>query len=133
LRFAGKPAEEVLGQDDTAWFVPANARRVTSEDQRALATGQTETYEHVGTAAGVTRDVTERKAAKAELKQQKDELRTTFDHSPVMIRFMDPSGRFQPVNRHWENVLGWSSGEARRRAIRLEADTSPAQGQGGLR
>jgi PAS domain S-box-containing protein len=28
-----------------------------------------------------------------------------------MIRFMDPAGRLQLVNRHWEKVLGWSLAE----------------------
>ena len=39
---------------------------------------------------------------------QKEILQTVFDHIPVMIAFMDQGGGMQLVNRHWEQVLGWS-------------------------
>ncbi|HYX19569.1 MAG TPA: MEDS domain-containing protein, partial [Thermoanaerobaculia bacterium] len=39
-------------------------------------------------------------------------LQAIFDNIPVMISFMDASGRFQLVNREWERRLGWSLAEA---------------------
>jgi PAS domain S-box-containing protein len=47
-----------------------------------------------------------------EWRRQKEVLQTIFDHIPVMIRFLDSSGRVRLVNRHWEQVLGWSAEEA---------------------
>jgi PAS domain S-box-containing protein len=51
--------------------------------------------------------------ALAELNRQNEILQTIFDNIPVMINFVDPTGRVQLVNRHWEDVLGWSLDEAR--------------------
>ncbi|MBY0522043.1 MAG: PAS domain S-box protein [Gemmataceae bacterium] len=102
-----------------------------------MKTGEAITYEETGTAAGVTRtylttkapflgpdgeiggvigvalDVTERRAAEGELRRQKEILQTIVDHIPVMINFVDPSGRVQFINREWERVFGWSREETR--------------------
>lgn len=54
-RFVGKPAEEVLGQDDTALFDAESARRVIEHDHRVIAANQADTEEELLTAAGITR------------------------------------------------------------------------------
>jgi PAS domain S-box-containing protein len=54
-RALGKPAEEILGADDTALFSTDTARRILEADQQILASGETRTYECAGTALGVTR------------------------------------------------------------------------------
>lgn len=54
-RFLGNPAEQVLGKDDTELFSPETARQIMEMDRQVLASGETRTYEGIGTAAGVTR------------------------------------------------------------------------------
>jgi PAS domain S-box-containing protein len=61
-------------------------------------------------------------AAQLALRQGDDEARrrsseilhAIFDNIPLMISYMDSSGRFLLVNREWERVLGWSLEEAQR-------------------
>lgn len=50
-------------------------------------------------------DVTEQKV-------QQELLQTILDNIPVMVVFVDASGRTQWVNRHWIRVLGWSLADA---------------------
>ncbi|HXG11868.1 MAG TPA: PAS domain S-box protein [Gemmataceae bacterium] len=95
-RYLGKTVEEVLGKDDTELFSPDTARTIMERDQWVMASGQTQTYEDVGTAGGVTRvylstkgpyrdqkgnviglvgisrDITERKRMEAELQRAKE-------------------------------------------------------------
>ena len=52
--FLGKTVAEVIGQDDTQLFSPQTARAIMEGDRRIMATGEIQTYEDVGTAAGVT-------------------------------------------------------------------------------
>src|SRR3954447_25567263 len=54
-RFLGKTVAEVIGKDDTALFSPETARTIMEGDRRIMATGEIQTLEDVGTAAGVTR------------------------------------------------------------------------------
>ncbi len=54
-RLLGKRVEEVIGKDDTELFSPDTARAIMEGDRLVRATGETQTYEDVGTAAGVTR------------------------------------------------------------------------------
>jgi len=54
-RFLGRTVAEVIGKDDTELFSRETARVIMEGDCRIMATGETQTYEDVGTAAGVTR------------------------------------------------------------------------------
>ena len=148
-RFVGRTPEQMFGLDDDAWFEPETADRVMEADRRVMESGEAETFEEVGTAAGVTRtylttkapfrdpngevagvlgvsrDVTEPKRAEQELRRQKEVLQTIFDHIPVMLNFLDPDGRAHVVNREWERVLGWSLEEARSRDLIAEFYPDP--------
>jgi PAS domain S-box-containing protein len=53
-------------------------------------------------------------------------LQKVFDYAPIMINVLDPSGRVQLVNRHWENVLGWSLAEAQQIDLLKVAYPNPA-------
>jgi PAS domain S-box-containing protein len=66
-----------------------------------------------GLHVAVQRDVTQRNRDEAERRRQKEILQTIFDNIPVMISFLGADGRIQLVNRHWQEVLGWSQEEAR--------------------
>lgn len=136
-RLAGKSVEDVIGRGDTSLFDADTARRLAAVDRRVIETGELVTFEEVVTAhevtrtylttkapfrgpdgealgvIGIARDITERKAAEEELRRQKEILQTIFDHIPVMLNFVDPSGRVQFINREWERVFGWSREETR--------------------
>lgn len=73
------------------------------------------------------RDVTERKKADAELRQQKQLLQLIVDHIPVMLNFIDMDGHIRWINREWQNVLGWSMEEVLSLEIYREAFPDPAE------
>jgi PAS domain S-box-containing protein len=60
--FLGKTVAEVIGRDDTELFTPATARAIMEGDIRIMSTGEVQTAEDVGTAAGVTRTYLSTKA-----------------------------------------------------------------------
>ncbi|MFM9268219.1 PAS domain S-box protein [Tychonema sp. BBK16] len=70
-------------------------------------------------------DLTDRKRAEESLKQQKELLQTIFDNVPVMIAFLGNSGEISWVNRHWEQVLGWSFAEIKDRDMLAEFYPQP--------
>ena len=96
--FLGKPVNEILTNDDRRFFSPETAVAIMERDRRVMVSGKTQTYEDVGTAAGVTRtylstkgpyhdrrgevvglvgisrDITERKQLERELERRVAEL-----------------------------------------------------------
>lgn len=63
-------------------------------------------------AVGTHMDRTDARQTKKALKEQKEILQMIFDHVPAMISFYTTSGRLSMVNRHWQQVMGWSMKEA---------------------
>ena len=55
-----------------------------------------------------------RREVEKELRQKNEILQAIFDQIPVMIGFVDSSGRLTLANREWERVFGWSLEEAQR-------------------
>ena len=56
-----------------------------------------------------------RRQGEGEARRRSSEiLQAIFDNIPVMVSFMDSSGRLLLVNREWERILGWSLEEAQR-------------------
>jgi PAS domain S-box-containing protein len=124
----GKTVAEVLGKDDTALFSAETARAMMDGDQRVMASGEIQTYEDVGTAAGVTRtylstkgpyrdqegnvigligisrDITERKRAE-------DKFRNLLESAPDATVIVDPQGKISVVNRQTENLFGYRQEE----------------------
>jgi PAS domain S-box-containing protein len=78
---------------------------------------------------GSVLDITDRKQAEESLKQQKELLQTIFDNVPVMIALFDKNGQINWVNRHWEQVLGWSLAEIQNRDILTEFYPQPEDRQ----
>ena len=78
------------------------------------------------------RDITERKEAEEELRQQKDILQTIFDYIPVMVASFDSNNKVQMVNRETERVLGWSLKEWQKQNILPLCLPDPAYRQEAL-
>lgn len=74
---------------------------------------------------GTAQDVTERKQAEDELRQQKEILQQIFDHIPLMISFVEADGRIKLVNREWERALGWSLKDLREQNLDVFAEFYP--------
>ncbi|MCX5861822.1 MAG: PAS domain S-box protein [Deltaproteobacteria bacterium] len=60
---------------------------------------------------GVTRDITERKRAEEELRNQKQVMEVILDNVPAMMVFYDAQGHCRYVNRCLQETLGWSQEE----------------------
>jgi PAS domain S-box-containing protein len=60
-------------------------------------------------------------------RREKETLRTIFDNIPVMISFVDSSGRLTYTNPEWERTLGWTFAETRQLDILAELFPDPRQ------
>ncbi len=79
-----------------------------------------------GRALGVlaaARDITQIKRAQTALRESEEWLRAVFDHAPVGIQEVSPSGEFVRVNRRFCQITGYSAAELRSR--RLQDVTHP--------
>jgi PAS domain S-box-containing protein len=74
---------------------------------------------------GIARDITKRKRAEDDLRQQKEILQKIFDHIPVMIRLAGPDGDVQLVNREYERTTGWSLEEIQKEPLKIFAELYP--------
>ena len=62
--------------------------------------------------ASIDRDITERKRAENELREQGELYRSLYDNTPVMLHSIDPKdGTILSVNKYWLDVLGFERSE----------------------
>jgi PAS domain S-box-containing protein len=121
--FLGQPLETVLPPD-----VAGVARRAVAE---VLASSQAQTFEYELTVTGVrgtyearlvpveggeevvviVRDITERQAAVAALRESEERFRTSFEHAPIGMAIVSLDGVFLQVNRSLSDILGYSESE----------------------
>lgn len=130
-RYTGKPAEEVLGQDDTLLFPPEQAQVLKAAAQQAIAERRTITREeHLTTPDGprtflatkgplydeqgrvigifgISRDITQRKQAQEQLAEQMNRFRFILDHSAEGIVVLDQSHAIVEANRRFAEMLGY--------------------------
>jgi PAS domain S-box-containing protein len=145
----GRHPDEVVGRLDSDLFPPATAAAIRAEDHAVMESRQSRTFENtvelpggrttflthraprfdahgnVVGMLGISRDITDRRVAEEELRQQKEILQTVLDSIPLMIGFFDAQARFYYVNRYWEDALGWRVDEAGGRDVLADLALDP--------
>jgi len=127
-RVAGKAAAALLGKDDRALFPPAQAERLMAVTRRVLETGRTETLEEALATAqgtrdflcvigplrgadgtifgtyGIARDITQRKAVEAALRERERRLGAIVGNSPGALSLKHPDGRYALANPNVQRI-----------------------------
>jgi len=135
-RFLGRSVAEVLGKTDQDLFNREVGRNIMERDRTVLQSGQTQTYEEFGTAAGVTRlylstkgpfrdssgqtigllgicrDITDRKRAEEEIRQSQQKLRTHLENTPLAVVEWDLNFEVVAWNSAAERIFGYTRQEA---------------------
>ena len=135
-RFLGRSVAEILGKNDVELFLPEVGRTIMERDRKVVQSGEAQTYEEFGTAAGVTRlylstkgplrdpggkvlgllgicrDITDRKRAEEEIRQSQQKLRTHIDHTPLAVVEWDLNFRVASWNPSAERIFGYMREEA---------------------
>ena len=135
-RFLGRTPPEVIGKKDEEVFVSEIGRTIWERDRRILRSGETQTYEEFGTAAGVTRlylatkgpfrdpggkvigllgicrDITDRKRAGEEIRQSQEKLRIHIENTPLAVVEWDLEFRVAAWNPSAERIFGYTREEA---------------------
>ncbi|GAB4477640.1 MAG: hypothetical protein OHK0037_39620 [Elainellaceae cyanobacterium] len=86
-------------------------------------------YDEAGTLQwleGFITDISDRKIAEAELRDQKELLQITLDHLPVMVSVHSATGDILLVNRTIEKTVGWTHAEHLTHDVLRECYPDPA-------
>ncbi len=134
--FLGRTVDEIIGKDDTQLFDQETGREIMELDRRVLQSGEMQTFEEAGTAAGVSRtylsnkgpyrdangkvvgllgvcrDITDRKMAEQEMRQSQQKLRIHFEYTPLAVVEWDLEFRVTDWNPSAERIFGYSRQEA---------------------
>jgi two-component system cell cycle sensor histidine kinase/response regulator CckA len=137
----GSSAAEVVGKNDTELFSLETGQRIMERDRLVIQSGSTQTYEDIGTAAGVTRtylstkgpyrdangritglvgisrDITERKRMEESLQVQKAFLEELIECAPEAIAIVDLNNIVQRINREFARLFGYTPDETRGRNL----------------
>jgi PAS domain S-box-containing protein len=135
-RFVGLTVEQVIGKTDVEVFTPDTGSFIMQKDREIIATGETITYEEVGTAAGtsrtflttkgpyrdghgktvgvlgIARDITERKRAEEEFRRSQQRLRMHIENTPLAVVEWDLGFHVVSWNQSAEKIFGYSREEA---------------------
>ena len=138
----GKPASDIVGLNDVALFPPDTANLIIGNDRAMMASGQNHTHEepvvtqdgkrivflttkgpikdphgHVTGMFGISRDITERKAAELSLR----EAARVFESSHEGIMVLSPEQIITRINPAFTRITGYSEQEALGESPRLLA------------
>lgn len=89
----------VIWPDGTIHWIRAYGRFVYNDENRPVRV------------IGVVEDITERKQAEEQIREQSDLLQTIFDNVPAMISVYDPQIKDIRLNKAFEKITGWSREE----------------------
>jgi two-component system, cell cycle sensor histidine kinase and response regulator CckA len=127
----GKTVAEVIGRTDLELFSPESGRAIMDGDRRVIDSGNTQTYEDVGTAAGVTRtylstkgpyrdaegniigligiavDITSRKRSEEALQRQALAMEASDDGMAIL----NARGEYVYVNSAYARIFGLENPE----------------------
>ncbi len=128
--FVGRRREELLGKSNYDFFPKSEADVFWEKDEAVFTTGVENINEEKFTDArgmvrsiitkktlytddkgekflvGIISDITERKRAEAELRQERNLFRTVLDNLPSIIYSKDKNGRYVLSNSAHQNMLG---------------------------
>lgn len=142
-----------LGPDVSLWDVldPELAQLRLTYAQRAIATGQTQIYEHQicidgqwyyeeirivplpqDTVLVMVRNITDRKQAEIELRREKERFQAIVSHIPIMVTLFNEQGKVEFVNPALERILGWSLADWQARDLLPECYPDPVHRQSVL-
>ena len=131
-----------MGKTDFDFFTPEHAREAYEDEQAIIRTGQPLTKEEretwpdrpdtwvsttkmpwhdeegnvVGT-FGISRDITKRKRAEAELAREHARLDALIASAPIAIVVVDDDGRVRDTNPRFRSLFGYTSDEVRGRPL----------------
>jgi PAS domain S-box-containing protein len=130
-QFFGQTEAEIIGKNDCDLMPGEAAATCQQSDRLAITEKRTvittepvgarfyETYKFpflvknkVAGVAGIVRDITERKLAEEELRKSRSLLSDMIENSGALICVKDRDGRYEMVNRKWQDVTGISRGNA---------------------
>jgi len=140
---------DVVGKTDAELFPQEQAEQLTEIKRRVVETGAgtkaelqlspagvprwyEATYEPSRDASGrivglvsYSRDITERKRAEIELRNERQLLQTIYDTIPVMLTIYDPNLQQITVNKHFTRVTGWIQEDTLKHSIMESAYPDP--------
>jgi diguanylate cyclase (GGDEF)-like protein/PAS domain S-box-containing protein len=134
-RLTGKPAEDVLGQDDTFLFPPEQAALLMASDKQVMDENRIITFlDHLSTVDGelvymatkgplhdgegkvvgtfgISRNITERKRVEDALAMSEKRFHDIVEISADWIWEVDAEGRYTYVSEGVQNLLGYTAKE----------------------